>query len=121
MLRCYFCAFLILSLLYIDEEIWIPNWKADSNIVTNLSCIADDNKCFSTNQELIINENKESHFYRKDPCIFPYKYSNTVYHSCTMVDWDGFWCATSVDAELDMQTWGNCNDLCPLEGTVQFS
>ena len=64
-------------------------------------------------------ENKESLADRKNPCVFPFKWENKTYHSCTMIDADGFWCATSVDTDSDVLTWGFCNDLCQLEGIVQ--
>ena len=44
---------------------------------------------------------------------------NKTYKSCTKTDDEAFWCATSVNADLDWQAWGYCNELCPLEGTVQ--
>ena len=73
-------------------------------------------------------ENKESLADTKNPCVFPFKWENKTYKSCTRMDGfsnntpekAGFWCATSVDVDLDVRVWGFCNDLCPLEGTIYF-
>ena len=127
MFRGYFCAFLILSLLY-KENNWIFNWKADDKIITNASCLVNDSNCFGTDQDTIIVDFKESrHFGSKNPCEFPFKYLNKTYNSCTRMEGtstgypkeEAYWCATSVDTDLNMQTYGFCNDKCPLEGTVQ--
>ena len=103
------------------------NWKEDSKIITNSICLNDsyNSNCFSTNQETIIIEFEEAikyvAVYRKNPCVFPFKYLNKTYNSCTRKRGEGFWCATSVNDDSDMENWGFCNDLCPLEGTVQVS
>ena len=116
-----------LSLLFKDLN-WILTWNADNRIITNSSCLTYDSNCFSTIQDAIIIEVKEAHYvYRKDACTFPFKYDNATFNSCTRRDGttegypdeEAFWCATSVDADLNMQTWGFCNNFCPLEGTVQ--
>ena len=86
-----------------------------------------------TNQEknvIDLKEAQEARYvaaHRKNPCIFPFKYENKTYNSCTrwhgtspgFPDEEAFWCATSVNADLNIQNWGFCNDFCPLEGTVQ--
>ena len=55
----------------------------------------------------------------RNPCIFPFKYDNKEYSSCTRFTKDDtrFWCATSVDADLKWQTYGYCQN-CPLEGST---
>ena len=126
------CVFLILSLLFKGKKNWIVNWKEDDKIITNSSCLTNDNSCFSTNQETIIIDSEEATMhvtaYTKNPCVCPFKYLNKTYHSCTRKDGfsrdhsneEAFWCATSVDDDLDSQSWGFCNDLCQLEGKVQI-
>ena len=122
----YLIPFFLL-LLY-KEQTWILNWEADDKIITNSSCLNYDSSCFSTNQETIIFEARYVAADRKNPCIFPFKYANKTYNFCTRKDGTtegypdekGFWCATSVDADLDVETWGFCNNLCPLEGTVRI-
>ena len=95
----------------------ILSWKADRKIVTNSSCLSYGSNCFSTGQETIILNGTHHTVYRRNPCVFPFKHDNTTYDSCTKKpNMHGFWCATSVDANLDYQTWGHCHDLCPLEG-----
>ena len=102
------------------------NWKADK-IITNSNCLTYDTKCFSIYQEAIYIDLKVTHVYRKNPCIFPFRNGNVTHNSCTRIDGkspgypyeEGFWCATSVDADLNWRTGGYCNDLCPLEGTFQ--
>ena len=108
--------FFILFLPYKDKTNWIINWKGDNKIITNSSCLTYNSNCFGTKQEKITSESNETHVDRKNPCKFPFKYYNTLYNSCTRNAAKGFWCATSVDANLNYQTWGFCNDLCPLEG-----
>ena len=115
-------------LLLSKDQNWILNWNADDKIISNSSCLIYDSNCFSTNQETIIIDLNYVAAERKNPCIFPFKYDNATYDSCTRSggystgypDEEAFWCATSVNADLNMQTWGFCNDLCPLEGTVQI-
>ena len=55
----------------------------------------------------------------KSPCVFPFKYEGKLYNSCTNVDADGCWCATSVNSDLDFEwtNWGFCSESCPIEGT----
>ena len=78
----------------------------------------------------------------KAPCKFPFKYNGTIYNACTNVNYDGYWCATSlatqatvshglwptvtsievttsdikdITANMEMETWGYCHSRsCPL-------
>ena len=105
---------------YNEEKNWTHLWKADE-FVTKSKCLAYDRSCLATRYEEKIDLNHtETHYVKSTaPCIFPFKdfKSNTTYNSCTRFDSDGFWCATSVDTDLEWQTYGFCNDFCPLEGT----
>ena len=112
-------AFVILSLLYQGQDVWYLDWKAD-NIVKNLSCLTYDSRCFSIDQTTIKNGTESEYFDTKNPCIFPFKYFDTTYNSCTRNGGSGFWCATSVDVNLNWKTYGYCNDLCPLEGVYLY-
>lgn len=109
----------ILSLLYQGQDVWYLDWKADK-IVKNLSCLTYDSHCFSIDQTTIKNDTESEYFDTKNPCIFPFKYFDTTYNSCTRNGGSGFWCATSVDANLNWKTYGYCNDLCPLEGIYLY-
>ena len=97
---------------------WARDWKADK-IVTNPRCLTYDSNCFSNRNDVEIytesNGNRQN-FSSKNPCKFPFKFHGTIYNSCIRNRKNAFWCATSVDANLDWQTRGFCNDLCPLEG-----
>ena len=120
---------LILCCLYFVDNIWIFNWKADDKIITNTSCLVYDSNCFGTDQDTIIIDFKSHKSGSKNPCVFPFNYENKTYNSCTRKDGtttgypeeEAFWCAISVNDDSDMENWGFCNDLCPLEGTVQVS
>ena len=106
-------------LYYEGIQNWKPNWKADKN-VTNSLCLIDDSSCIGIDQDEILIDDKEtrqSHLYdTKNPCKFPFKYFGITYNSCTRKSDDAFWCATSVDANLDWLTHGYCNEAhCPLE------
>ena len=109
----------MLSLLYKDR-ITYSNWNADDKIITNLGCLTDNNKCFSNKQYRIRIDVKGTQFGVRNPCIFPFKHRNKIYNSCTReiygTNSKEFGCATSVDADLEMQTSGFCNDLCQYEG-----
>ena len=98
-------------------DIWTLDWKADK-IVTNLSCLTLDSGCFTFDQQAISIE--EEPFDTKNMCIFPFRYFGTTFNSCIRFVEGAFWCATSVDADLEWQTFGVCNDLCPLKGMYLF-
>ena len=58
-------------------------------------------------------------------CVFPFKYKDKEYSSCTYVDAvDGRpWCSVKVDTQGDVITgvsdqWGHCNDACFVEGMI---
>ena len=58
-------------------------------------------------------------------CVFPFKYKEKVYSSCTYDDAvDGRpWCSVKVDTQGDVITgvsdqWGHCNDACFVEGMI---
>ncbi|XP_048579243.1 uncharacterized protein LOC5521276 isoform X2 [Nematostella vectensis] len=42
-----------------------------------------------------------------DCCVFPFKYKNKQYHSCTTFDHYRLWCASTSDYDRD-EKWGNC-------------
>ena len=108
-----FCDFLILSLLYQESGIWTLDWKEDK-IAKNLSCLTYYSHCFTIDQnQITIGKEK---YGTKNICIFPFRHYDTTYNSCTKNGELGFWCATSVNADLEWQSYGYCNDLCPLEG-----
>eukprot|EP00058_Branchiostoma_floridae_P011494 XP_002596982.1 hypothetical protein BRAFLDRAFT_76481 [Branchiostoma floridae] len=44
--------------------------------------------------------------YNKADCHFPFVYKKKTYHSCTKVDWDKEWCATT--AVYKDHQWKNC-------------
>ena len=81
----------------------------------------DDSNCIGIDQDEILIDDKETHqIQTKNPCKFPFKYHDTTYNSCTRKSDNAFWCATSVDANLNWKTYGYCNDLCPLEGVYLY-
>ena len=90
---------------------------ADVKSITNPSCLIDNNSCFSSKQNEIRDGVKRVYkFDVRNPCIFPFKHENTTYNSCKRMAKSGFKCATSVDADLELQKSAFCNDLCPYEG-----
>ena len=51
------------------------------------------------------------------PCVFPFRYKEKLYESCTSTDHIQNWCATKVgqnDTYVDDE-WGNCNENCVFE------
>ncbi|XP_062513883.1 fibronectin-like [Corticium candelabrum] len=44
-------------------------------------------------------------------CIFPFKYNNSVYYTCTMYDHNQPWCVTHKGKGDNSLKWGDCN--CP--------
>ena len=109
----------MLSLLYKDRTTY-SKWNADDKIITNLGCLTDHNKCFSNKQYRIkIDGKKPRQFDVRNPCIFPFKDNNITYDYCK---WNTrnqyYWCATSVDADLEWQTRAFCNELCYNEGML---
>ena len=94
-----------------QEKSWKIIWNADE-IVTKSKCLSYGSNCLASRQdkpEIATN-----------PCVFPFKYKNTIYNSCTRKDSEAFWCATSVDSNLDWQLGGICSELCQLEGEYIF-
>ena len=53
-------------------------------------------------------------------CLFPFKFKNKTYNSCTKVENNGIdWCATTVDkTTLEARKWGNCTESCPTEDSI---
>ena len=46
-------------------------------------------------------------------CIFPFKFNNRLYNNCTTADGDPkSWCATSVNGDGVMTSWGYCDSNC---------
>ena len=90
---------------------------AENKIITYIGCLTNDSNCFSNGRDKIIIDSKRETVDVKNPCVFPFKYRDKSYDSCTKDgDKQAFWCATSVDADLYRLTTGRCNDACPLEG-----
>ena len=48
------------------------------------------------------------------PCIFPFKFKNVEYDSCTDRDHSTFWCPTKVDnlGNYIENEWANCGQNC---------
>ena len=111
----------MLSLLYKEQT--NSNWIEDETIITYSGCLNDDSKCFSNRQYKFTGDGKETQFDVRNPCKFPFKdrddtnSSDKTYNSCK---WNKskryFWCATSVDADLEWQTRAFCSELCHNEG-----
>ena len=96
-----------------EKEIWKILWNADE-IVSKSKCLDYNSNCLGIIRDFIkINEKNVE---RTNPCKFPFKYKNAIYHSCTRKDSETFWCATSVDSDLEWQLGGTCTESCPLEG-----
>ena len=94
------------------------DWKADKIVTSYARCLTyESSTCFSIYKQPTIENNVTLELDSKDPCIFPFKYVNKTYNSCTRYTKKDtrFWCATSVSADLKMETFGYCQD-CPLEG-----
>ena len=108
----------MLSLLYKDQI--NSNWIEDETIITYSGCLNDNSKCFSNKQYKIkVDGQKDRQFDVRNPCIFPFKDNNITYDYCK---WNTrnqyYWCATSVDADLEWQTRAFCNELCYNEGML---
>ena len=123
---CYFLAFLILLPLHVykDTQLRGFDWKADKIVANYSICLNyDKSTCFSTYQQTTIENNVTLQLVSRNPCIFPFKYNDKEYSSCTRFqnekDDTRFWCATSVDADLKMETFGYCQN-CPLEGSTHM-
>lgn len=85
----------------------------------NYRCLSYSNKCTALVQQAVYEIDKKSvKTEAKAPCIFPFNTRGGIVNSCTMEDSDGLWCATSVDDDLDVLTWGYCTDTCTFEGTT---
>eukprot|EP00747_Dinoflagellata_sp_TGD_P144458 gnl/TRDRNA2_/TRDRNA2_176496_c0_seq1.p1 gnl/TRDRNA2_/TRDRNA2_176496_c0~~gnl/TRDRNA2_/TRDRNA2_176496_c0_seq1.p1 ORF type:complete len:977 (-),score=67.06 gnl/TRDRNA2_/TRDRNA2_176496_c0_seq1:70-3000(-) len=41
-------------------------------------------------------------------CLFPFKYANVIYNSCSQIDWDRPWCAVKPSAN-GQRMWGECD------------
>ena len=86
-------------------------------------CLKDNSYCFATRELTpVIRRNFGKGIHRKqvklqatNPCRFPFIYNNVTYKSCTKIDHDEFWCATTVNAKNHVTSWGYCNNLCPQE------
>ena len=105
--------------MYKDTQVRGFDWKADKIVANYLGCLTyDKNKCFSALSQPAIVNNESQQVDSRNPCILPFKYKDKEYSSCTRLAKTDtrFWCATSVDAGLNMQTFGYCQD-CPREGT----
>ena len=103
----------MLSLL--NKEQTNSNWIEDEMIIAYSGCLNDD----SNRQYKIIGDGiKSRQFDVRNPCKFPFKDRGRTYDSCK---WNTskqiFWCATSVNADFEWQTYAFCNELCHNEGT----
>ena len=92
------------------------------NDVTKVKCLVDNfGKCFAIRQQKGEIQTGKTHLdtthyeaTAKAPCVFPFKYRNVTYYSCTTMDFGEFWCATLIDATtLKWRQWGYCNKSCP--------
>ena len=97
-------------------ENWETLWVANDIVVKSRWCLTYKNKCLGNTNDKIKHDGKDYPGTSKGLCIFPFKHKNEIHNSCTMVDFDGLWCATSVDANLDWQTRGFCTETCQFEG-----
>ena len=79
-------------------------------------CFTIDNECLGVTNEKVKNGKIDGNAKSRNQCIIPFKHNNVEYMTCTMVDSDGLWCATKVDANLDWQTKGFCTESCQFEG-----
>ena len=49
-----------------------------------------------------------------NPCVFPFVFNNRIIPSCTTIDGDTTaWCATAVNSDAKMTSWGYCDSSCP--------
>ena len=89
-------------------------------------CLSYEDKCIASrylNGKIESDKNILFDARTEAPCKFPFKYLDNVHHSCTKSNpnsdrlWDGLWCATSVDENLEMKNWGYCSETCPNEDT----
>ena len=101
----------------------ILNRKTGKNIVTIIKCLNDNSNC-SASKELTMsfkdgNHSKQVQLQAKEPCQFPFIYKNVIYKSCIKRGkyLDKFGCATTVDSNIKLTSWGYCNDLCPVQDT----
>ena len=90
-------------------------WNADE-IVNKSRCFDYSSKCLGIVLDSTTIHNYEKQVVMTNPCKFPFKYKNAIYNSCTRKDSETFWCATSVDSDLEWQTGGTCTESCQLEG-----
>ena len=83
-------------------------------------CLRDNSNCSGT-RELTHNltygfkVSKQVQLQAKAPCQFPFIYKNEKYESCTKMDRENVWCATTVNATNHMTSWGFCTDSCPIK------
>ena len=55
-------------------------------------------------------------------CILPFKFNNRLYNNCTTADGDPkSWCATAVNANKDMTSWGYCDSNCAGKKLIHFT
>ena len=86
-------------------------------------CLTDEKKCIGSrelsNGKITSSGNSRITFDARTeaPCIFPFKYGDDVHHVCTNVDKGiGFWCATKVDENGNVETYGLCSEPCFNDG-----
>ena len=99
-------------------EFW--KWQTADIVIESRWCLIFDNKCIGERNEKITYDDKDYPVKSIGECRFPFKHENKEYNSCTMADSDGLWCATSVDTNLNWQTFGFCTETCPFEGMCFF-
>ena len=95
------------------------NWKTllrKDDVVIKSRCLTFDNECLGVTNEKVIHEKLDVNAKSRNQCKFPFKHKNVEYMNCIMADYDGLWCATSVDRDLDWQTRGFCTETCQFEG-----
>ena len=47
-----------------------------------------------------------------ESCLFPFKYKKKIYKKCTTDGGGGLWCATKVNQDGEMESYGNCQNHC---------
>ena len=98
---------------------YLRGWKTilkKEDIIIKSRCVTFDNECLGVTNEKITTEKLNVNAKSRNQCIFPFKHKNVEYMNCIMADYDGLWCATSVDKDFDWQTRGFCTETCQFEG-----
>ena len=92
----------------------IPVLSSLVNVIIKSRCLEyDKNKCMSTKDGFYPYGSTQREAIYEAPCVFPFKYENKSYDSCTKLRFKRLWCATLVDeTSMVMREWGWCKDSC---------